>query len=234
VVRAVTTRLRALGYNAASPAGQFDAALKSLVKVFQLQHVDAFHRPLLSDGEIGPLTWGALFDEPAVAAGGGGQLARAALAVAQTQIGVMEDPVGSNRGPMVDQYLRATDTAPGKFWCMAFIYWCFQQAAAQLGVANTFPRTAGCLDAWNRSANFRVQQSAARANPALVVPGSIFIFDHGGGLGHAGFVVEQRSGALRTVEGNSNDNGSSNGVGVFALNRRNVMNAGLKGFIVVP
>jgi NAD(P)-dependent dehydrogenase (short-subunit alcohol dehydrogenase family) len=37
--------------------------------------------------------------------------------------------------------------------------------------------------------------------------------------------------ALKTVEGNTNPTGSSNGLGVFELNRRKVMDPTLKGFL---
>ena len=101
LVRAVARRLADLGYHAQSPAGVFDSAFKSLVKLFQAQHVDAFGRALTIDGEVGPLTWSALFGPASTAgAAGPGALAAAALAKARDQIGVMEQPVGSNRGPM--------------------------------------------------------------------------------------------------------------------------------------
>ena len=234
IVTAIAQRLQALHYIVTSPVGVFDAGLKSVIKLFQSQHLDAFGSPLRADGEIGPLTWGILFGVPATAPAGGSRLALAALAQARSQIGVMESPLGSNRGPLVDQYLASTATPPGNFWCMAFVHFCFMKAAAGLGVPNTFPRTAGCLDAWNKSAAFRITKTAVRANPALVVPGAVFILDLGGGFGHTGIVIACNGGALKTIEGNSNSTGSSNGLGVFELNRRNVMDGALKGFILIP
>ena len=233
IVKAIASRLKALGYPTASPAGTFDLAFKQMVKLFQAQHVDLQGMPLRSDGEIGPLSWGALFGaEPIVAASHG--LAQEALRVAGTQVGVREDPVGSNKGPMVDKYLASTGTPPGFFWCMAFVQWCFEQAAAKLGVANTFPHTAGCADAWQQASAFRMAKQTAVTNPTLVVPGAVFILDFGGGHGHTGFVEAAVGGTLQTVEGNSNSDGSSNGIGVFRLNSRSVMSQSLKGFIMVP
>ena len=234
IVRALARALAARGYPTTSPPGVFDAAFASMVKLFQAQHVDAALRPLSADGKVGALTWGALVgDGPAAAQATG--LAAAALARAVTQIGQMEQPLGSNKGPMVDQYLASVGVAPGNFWCMAFVNWCFQHGAADAGLANPFPRTAGCLDAWDRvkaAAPARiVTRAAAMADPSRVKPGFVFILDHGGGLGHTGFVSGQTSGALATIEGNSNPLGSANGVGVFALNRRSVMEKDLKGFL---
>lgn len=234
IVTAIATGLAARGYPSTSPPGVFDAAFKSLVKVFQSQNVDQAGRPLEVDGEVGSMTWGALFGAatPPLTAG---SLAVSALGMAVTQLGVMEVPLGSNRGPMVNQYLASTGTPPGNFWCMAFVFWCFREAAAASGVANPFPRTAGCLDAWNRVNRSQparlIKRAAAIANPSLVRPGQVFILDHGRGFGHTGFVRQSFDGPFRTVEGNTNPTGSSNGLGVFELNRRKITDPTLRGFI---
>jgi hypothetical protein len=234
VVRALAAQLATLGYANTSPDAVFDDGLVSLVKLFQSQHVDVAGRPLRVDGEVGPLTWAALFAvtaQPEPAQG----LAGAALARARTQVGVMETPPGSNAGPEVSAYLASVGLGPGAFWCMAFVHWCFLHGSEDAGLQNAFPRTGGCLDAWNRVAAAMpgriVAAGAARADPGIVKPGFVFILDHGGGHGHTGFVTAHAGGALATIEGNSNTTGSSNGVGVFALNRRSVMEADLKGFL---
>ena len=235
VVAAISTALAGHGYLSTSPPGIFDKAFKSLVKLFQSQNVDEAGQPLVIDGEVGSMTWGALFGAPASAGAVAGGLAVAALGTAVTQLGVMEKPLGSNRGPMVDKYLASTGTSPGNFWCMAFVFWCFKEAAAATGVSNPFPKTAGCLDAWNRVRKARpshvISRAAAMADPTLVRPGQVFILDHGGGLGHTGFVRQSFGGPLRTIEGNSNSTGSRNGLGVFELNRRKIADPTLKGFI---
>jgi len=232
VVKALAKGLAARGYNAPDPAGVYDAGLVALVKLFQAQNADAGGRPLKVDGEVGPMTWGAIFGAPAPVAKASGA-AGAALAVAFGEIGVLEQPLGSNGGPRVNQYLASVGLGPGYYWCMAFVHWCFKTAAAS--GANPFPKTAGCLDAWNRvkaSAPARLLTRAdAIANPAKVKPGMVFILDYGKGMGHTGFVREVTGAALRTVEGNTNIGGSNNGIGVFELNRRSVMDKNLKGFI---
>ncbi|OYY90695.1 MAG: hypothetical protein B7Y45_06935 [Sphingomonas sp. 28-66-16] len=147
----------------------------------------------------------------------------------------MEVPLGSNRGPMVDKYLASVGLSPGLFWCMAFVHFCFKQAADTRGIANPFPKTGGVLAAWNKvksASPARIVTAAqALADPARVKPGFVFILDHGGGLGHTGFVKEIQGGALRTVEGNSNPDGSRNGIGVFEINRRKLTEPHLKGFL---
>jgi len=234
VVKAIAAALSARGYPSSSPAGVFDAAFKSLVKLFQSQNVDEAARPLHVDGAVGAMTWGSLFGAPAAAPVKAG-LAVSALGMAVTQLGVMEVPLGSNRGPMVDKYLASVGCPPGNFWCMSFVHWCFLQAATAAKMANPFPKTASCIDAWNKVKAAQpskiISRSAAIANPSLVRPGLVFILDHGGGHGHTGFVRQSFGGPFRTVEGNSNNAGSANGLGVFELNRRKVMDSDLKGFL---
>ena len=234
IVRAVADALGGFGYRGEGASAGFDASLASRVKLFQSQHFDANGLPLKVDGEVGPMTWGALFGDAQTNDRTSG-IAGAALLKAVGEIGVMEDPVGSNRGTRVEEYLASVGLPPGLYWCMSFVHWCFLQAANEAGIDNPFPRTGGCLDAWSRvraaSPNRILTKAQAIANPAAVKPGMVFILDHGGGLGHTGFVQAVTGGALATIEGNSNPDGSSNGIGVFALNRRKVVDRELKGFI---
>lgn len=233
IVVAIVNALAGFGYRLAAANTGFDASVGALVKLFQSQHFDAGGLPLKVDGKVGPMTWGALFGTTTTSMATG--LAAAALAEAVTQIGVMEQPPGSNRGPQVDAYLIEAGAPVGSFWCMAFVYWCFKHGGANQGIANIFPKTAGCLDAWNRVRTGMpsriLTKARALADPTLVKPGMVFILDHGGGLGHTGIIASVSGGSLATVEGNSNPNGSSNGIGVFALNRRKITDGELKGFL---
>jgi hypothetical protein len=52
----------------------------------------------------------------------------------------------------------------------------------------------------------------------------------GRGLGHSGIVVEVANGFLLTIEGNTNDGGSRNGISVFKRKARKI-NEINKGFI---
>lgn len=56
-----------------------------------------------------------------------------ALEIAQGEVGVKEDPAGSNTGPRVRQYQAATSLkGTGWPWCMAFVCWCYKQAGKPL------------------------------------------------------------------------------------------------------
>ena len=234
IVAFIAKGLQARGFKVTSPPGQFGAALASDIKLFQSQNVDAAGRPLKVDGNVGPLTWGALFGvsaAPALLP----SLAYSALQRAISQIDVREDPAKPNTGPEVNAYLKSVNVPPGSYWCMAFVNWCFQNGAVDAGVPDTFPVDAGCINVWNivksKAPQRIVTKAQAIADPSVIKPGFVFILDHGAGRGHTGFVKDHIGGALRTVEGNTNDNGSANGIGVFELNRRSIMDKDLKGFL---
>jgi len=236
----VQMRLNALGCGPLPEDGIFDnERTKQAVKLFQSRFPDVSGQPLEIDGKVGSLTWGALFGASTVPSlfAAPGDLAAAAIEFAKTQIGVMEDPLGSNRGPEVDEYLRAVGLDPrdDSFpWCVAFTHFCYLKAANKLGRPNPHIRTAGVLDHWNRAgqsaAASRVTSVRAVADPSLVQPGSLFIIDLGGGQGHSGMVIEVADGRLVSIEGNTNDNGSRNGIGVFRRTARKIVQIN-KGFI---
>ena len=190
------------------------------VKLFQARSADDAGAPLTIDGVVGQKTWRALFGintPPSAAPVASGPLIDAVLSIAAGQIGQRESPLGSNRGEMVDQYLTNVDAALlGNPWCMAFVYWCFQQAAMQSGSTNLVPRTAGVLEAWRRSQGrpgVEILLAAdAIKDPDQVKPGMVFFMDFGGGMGHCGIVAEMIDGRPVTIEGNSNDDGSREGI----------------------
>jgi hypothetical protein len=68
------------------------------------------------------------------------------------------------------------------------------------------------------------------ADPGLVQPGHIFVIDFGAGTGHTGLVLEVHGGKLLTIEGNTNDGGSREGIGVFERDGRKIAQIN-KGFI---
>jgi len=222
IVKKIQRQLNARGCGPVDPDGDFGKQTESAVKLFQARFTDADGAPLVVDGKVGSITWAALFGEETVpssdkpAAG----LPAQVLKVAKTQLGVMEDPPGSNRGPEVDEYIRRVGLNPkGKFaWCVAFVYFCFDEAATALDRDNPMIKTAGVLDHWVQAGQRgipRITNARAVANPGLVQPGHIFVIDFGGGTGHTGLVLEVNGGKLVTIEGNTNDGGSREGVGVF-------------------
>ena len=132
-----------------------------------------------------------------------------ALKVAITQLGVEEQPRGSNDGPQVRQYLAAVKLGKGYAWCMAFVYWCTAKACADLHQINPLLQTGGVMRQWNERTALRVAKPQA---------GDVFIMDFGKGVGHTGFVEKALpDGRIQTIEGNTNADGSREG---YAVARR--------------
>lgn len=238
IVRPLQLRLKALGCGDLKGTGFFGQNTETAVKFFQARFSDVQGNPLEIDGEVGPLTWGALFGpetipNPSTAPT---KLMERALEKAVSQIGVREDPIGSNRGEKVEEYLRSVGRNPGDAWCMSFVYWCYQKAAEDLESENPLVVTGHCLTHWfeaGRRNTRRITTNEARNDPSLVRPGMIFIIDVGdpGDDGHTGLVEEVISGGLLvTVEGNTNTDGSANGIGVFRRKERKIAKIN-KGFI---
>lgn len=129
-----------------------------------------------------------------------------ALIVAAQEVGVREDPPGSNRGPRVDEYIRAAGLDPdrGSYpWCACFVSWAVRAASA----------------GWAQPVAFRPSASCARMvklNRSLLIDepevGCVFVHLRPDGKGHTGFVVQLLDdGRLHTLEGNTDSAGSRTG-----------------------
>jgi hypothetical protein len=237
IVKAVQQRLNELGCGPIDVDGVFGSQTKNAVKLFQARFADADGLPLKIDGILGAITWAALFGTNSVplASGSSDPLITGTLQVAASQVGVLEQPIGSNRGPQVDEYVRSVglDPADANPWCAAFVYFCFDQAAQKLNERNPVIKTGAVLEHWKLAGTqgvTRVLQRDAVANPALVQPGHIFILATGGGHGHTGLVDEVQGGKLVTIEGNTNEGGSREGIGVFRRTSRKLVEIN-RGFI---
>lgn len=234
IVRALKTALNkalvlrgeaAVPLDADNPS--FGPRMKQAVQLFQARNLDAQGQPLKIDGEVGALTWAALFGAAKVPQADaaidpflGEVLAQAGAAA---DAGVREVPKNSNRGPEVDEYLRRAGVPVGLSWCCAFTYWCFDEAADHAQRENPMFRTAGCLMHWNKAESRGARRIAAKdavADPSRVKPGMVFIMDFGGGLGHTGFVERVEGGFIHTIEGNTDASQGREGGGVYRLTRK--------------
>lgn len=239
IVRSVQRRLNETGCGLVEEDGDFGKKTEDAVKLFQTRFSDQDGEPLKVDGQVGSLTWTMLFGSqtvPVVIAPEAHTLLAKALEIAVAQIGVREKPLGSNRGPQVDKYLKSVGLNPasGSFaWCAAFLYWCYDQAATALGRGNPVVKTGGVLAHWAQAGTKgipRITTTAAKNNPSLIKPGHIFIIQHGATTGHTGMVERVSGGKLVTIEGNTNDGGSREGIGVFRREARKIADIN-KGFI---
>lgn len=237
-VLAIQKQLNRLGCGPIPEDSAFVAATAAAVELFQARSVDSAGHTLSVDGKVGPATWGALFGHDTVTpvTVAASALAQKVIAIAKAEVGTMEDPLGSNRGPRVDQYLTAAglDPASGSFpWCAAFVYWCFDQAATSLGVANPATKTAGVHHLWDAAGDRgipRVLAAEAADTPSKVQPGMVFVLSESSNTGHVGLVESVNGVLLTTIEGNTNDNGSREGIGVFERKVRHISQINL-GFV---
>jgi hypothetical protein len=89
------------------------------------------------------------------------------------------------------------------------------------------------LDCWNKAGTsgvHRIATSEAVHQPGLVKPGLIFLMKVGSVSGHMGLVEKVEGERLTTIEGNTNTNGSREGIGVFRRTGRTIPGISL-GFL---
>jgi Domain of unknown function (DUF1906)/CHAP domain/Putative peptidoglycan binding domain len=238
-VKALQSRLNDLGFGPLVVDGHFGEGTGNAVMHFQARNSTADGRPLAIDGEVGAVTWVALFGPGAVfstqAFDANAPLRDLVIDIAASQIGVVEQPHGSNRGPEVDVYIRTTGLNPadGSFpWCVCFLYWVFEQAAKIKRTDNPLPKTAGVIALWNLGRRTEAQVvRKSDASAQAVKPGMIFFLDLGNGKGHAGLVIEVDGDRVITIEGNTNPGGSSDGYGVFRRDSRAILSNVLLGYL---
>jgi len=200
--------------------GGFGPKTYTAVVAFQKQH------HLGQDGIVGPKTWDALENKfigtppanhhgtpPASHTPASSDLIEEAVRTALSQNGVMEDPLGSNRGSKVDEYNRTAGAPEGSYWCMSFVYWSYVRASAKSGKANPMPKTAYCPFLYNWGNQHHKLTNSPRRGDIFLVKGGP------NGHKHTGLVTGGQGGQVETVEGNTNNDGSHNGIGVFLRHR---------------
>jgi Putative peptidoglycan binding domain len=127
---------------------------------------------------------------------------------------------GPNRGPWVRLYMDGNDGAEW-LWCAGFATFPIKQAAATLGIPMPVLRSFGVANIANHAKethHFLGQPSVA--DRRRIKPGSLFL-ERGGpnGYMHCGIVVSVDGDTMNTLEGNTNDDGSSNGLEAIARTR---------------
>lgn len=113
--------------------------------------------------------------------------------------GVREVPLGSNRGPRVDQY-SATYKLDGVYWCACFTGWGY----IQIGLP---PPGNAWVPSWDQAA-FRINSPVPGAQGLVWGPSA-------GRYIHIYTVVRVDRFRVMTIEGNTSGGGSRNGDGVY-------------------
>lgn len=142
------------------------------------------------------------------------------ISVARGELGVTENPPGSNRVKYWDDYGAGWQGQP---WCLAFLWWCFQRAgegSAFFGGAKT--ASCGTLLRWYKEQGLTVPVEDVRV-------GDIVILNFSGtkDTQHCGLVtivdrvaVTRKLLQVQTIEGNTSVNGSQDNGGMVAEKTR--------------
>lgn len=134
------------------------------------------------------------------------------LSLARTQIGVTEQPAGSNRVKYNTAYYGREVSGSGYPWCCTFLWWLFQQAeAAKLFYGGG--RTAYCptLLAYHKgqtvSGDYR--------------PGDVIFFNFSGknSASHVGLCENWDGTSITTIDGNTGTGNEANGGAVMRRTR---------------
>ena len=123
------------------------------------------------------------------------------LKIAAWQLGVLENPAGSNRQKYGEAY-----GMNGQPWCVMFVWWVFREAGFNLR------KTASCTDLSN------AYKAAGQWVTSGYKPGDIVMFDFTGKRSkteHCGIVEKVNGNTLTTIEGNTGTASNANGGAVM-------------------
>ena len=132
---------------------------------------------------------------PSATATGGTPAGQAILNAIRPEVGVAEQPPGSNDSPRIAQYRQATAGSGVGPWCAYFVSWAARQAGVPLGDSGQGFGRVDDVFAW--------AQKTGKALPAgsTPSPGDLIVWDE-----HIGVVESvDPDGTIHTIEGNSSD-----------------------------
>ncbi len=194
--------------------GDFGAGTLNAVKQFQK------YKNLDADGIIGNITWRAL-TEPMLKAFTrieATTLNDFIVGYAQAHLDSCSREFVPNQGPWVRAYMNGHEGSPWA-WCMGFVQTVLDQAYSSRGKAYTefLPFTLACDDLGNFGLkNKKLIRHADLTDPdKQVKPGDIFLVckkDNPHDWVHTGIVVKVNRFSIETIEGNTNEAGSREGV----------------------
>jgi hypothetical protein len=128
---------------------------------------------------------------------GGTSAGQAMLTAARAEVGVAEQPPGSNDSPRIAQYRQATAGSGVGPWCAYFVSWAARGAGVPLGDQGQGFGRVDDVYAWAQRAG-----KAIPTGPGVTPqPGDLIVWDE-----HVGIVESvDGDGTIHTVEGNSSD-----------------------------
>lgn len=128
------------------------------------------------------------------------------IELAQKEIGVAEEPPGSNRVKYNTAYYRREVSGSSYPWCCVFMWWLFQQAnCGELFYGGKRTASCGTLATWAKQKGRFVSDE--------FLPGDlVFLGFSGNKIQHIGLVERVKpDGSLVTIEGNTSGENQTNG-----------------------
>ena len=143
----------------------------------------------------------------------------------------------SNSGPWVRSYMDGKDGALW-FWCMGFVQTIIDQAASEQGKKFTdlMPQTVSCDIVGDAGLKQGIlhRNSQLKNNPSLIKPGDIFLIKKSRlDWTHTGIIIDIDGDTIETIEGNTNHQGSRNGVAAMKRTR-NFRKSNIDTFSIEP
>ncbi len=147
----------------------------------------------------------------------GRNLSEMILAWARQQLCFRPKEVGGeNCGPWVRLYMHGQDGEWAR-WCAGFACFCLEKACASLNIPQPLQSSTSVPVLAKRSLIAGMRLTLPVVERSRIKPGSFFLIRDRKleDWEHIGIVVEATLDHYSTIEGNTNDDGSSNGYGVF-------------------
>ena len=153
-------------------------------------------------------------------------------------VGEVEEKGKDNSGYFVELCQKTVDNnAGGEAWCMCFVQSMIAYVEQKLNVTSHIASSENCLEVWEKTPDSQIVKDFP-ARGAIVIWRSLakskkeYRPDGQGkrayyynGAGHTGFVIEYDAThwvrTMATIEGNTNEQGSSEGDGVYKKSNRN-------------
>ena len=193
--------------------GDFGAATEVALKDFQKNN------GIAATGVVDNATFARLIGPMTAAmqpiAAGGRSLGAMVVAYAQQHLAQHPREVGGqNKGPWVRLYMNGNEGTPWA-WCAGFACFCLRQACESVGQPLPIATSLSC-DSLASSG----KSKGRFGDKSKATPGSFFLVRKSPtDWVHTGIVVSAGADTFRTIEGNTNDDGSREGYEVCARTR---------------
>lgn len=138
------------------------------------------------------------------------------LNAARGELGMMEDPAGSNKVKYNTWYYGREVSGAAYPWCVVFAQWCYCGGGASDTSGLLPARTASCGEL------VRAAQKAGRWVTGGYQPGDLAVYDFGGdgAADHCGIVERAHEDGLIAIEGNTSVSGSQSNGGAVCRKHR--------------